>query len=180
MHRLLSLFAFFALLFFSLTGFFMNHGGWFELDETVEEEAIGQVSEEMLAGPDRLAIVERLRSEFGALGPLDECIVDEYEMVVMFKRPGRVTDAVINRETGEMRVYTETSNLFVLLGDIHRGENTGGTGGLLVDVSAGLLFLTALTGLALGLILPQSRRSVGCSTVLGGLGFAAWVALLFV
>lgn len=174
-HSYLSLLGLLGLLFFGATGFFLNHPELFGLDRVVTREDEGALPAELCAAPDKLAIVELLRKDFGALGPLHDFQVDDLELVVMFRRPGHRSDAVIDRETGELRVEVQESGLLSALSQIHKGEDSGSAGGLFIDAVAIILILVALTGFALWWTIPNQRR-LGLAIVT--LGFLSVLGLI--
>lgn len=178
-HSYLSLTGLILFLFFGCTGFMLNHEAWFGLDQLNKVEDEGEIPPDLCQGPDKLAIVEILRKDFGAQGPLHEFQVDDLELVVMFRRPGRTTDVVINREDGRLRVETQSSGAMALLTEIHMGKNVGGAGRLFIDAAAILLILAAMTGLILWMTIPNQRKlglvfiAIGLVSVLGFVGWSA-------
>jgi len=176
-HSYLSLFSLLVFLFFGATGFALNHEEWFGLDQAKEWEEEGELPLKLCKGPDKLAIVELLRRDYEAKGPLHEFQVEDIELVVMFKRPGRSTDVTINREDGSLRVQYSTTGLLAMLTEFHTGEHSLGAGRLLIDAVSLLLLLASLSGFILWLTVPAQRKGGLITLLLGALGFGALIAL---
>ena len=182
LHIYLSLFSLAIVLFFSLTGITLNHPDWFFNGVERSVEKAGKMNGNWLhAEPsrdvDKLAVVEHLRREPGARGAVAEFRTDETECTVSFKGPGYSADAFIERESGAYKI-TETSHGFIaVINDLHKGRDTGKAWSLLIDVSAVLLTVLSLTGLAL-LFYLKLRRKPGLAVVLIGAVVAAAVYYL--
>jgi len=174
LHAWLTLFAFFALLFFGLTGFMLNHSGWFSLSDRDKDEASTQVPAELCAGGDD-AIVAALRDELDITAPVESLERSEVEVLVLFRQPGREDDVTVDCETGDVIAATERKNGWGVLADIHRGESAGLVAGRIVDAASILLVLAALSGLLLGLTMPGRRRTGTAAAIGGGLLLAGAV-----
>jgi hypothetical protein len=149
-HVYLTLLALALLLFFGLTGFMLNHDDWFGFDEANSQESKGTVPTALLKGPDKLAIVELLRAEYGATGLVDSFDdKDEDAIRVAFKRPGRKFEAVIQRADGHTTITRESRGLTGVLADLHRGKSTGVAWALVIDTVCVVLVIIATTGLIL-------------------------------
>src|SRR5690349_16255027 len=104
-HLYVTLFALALILFFSVTGFLLNHEDWVGTDNPHTRTETGTVPVALLAEPmDRLAVVELLRKDYGAVGEVDSFEQEEDRARVVFKRPGTRIDATIQRESGEAEV----------------------------------------------------------------------------
>lgn len=166
-HIYLTMMALLLFLFFGATGFMLNHGEWFGLEEVQTKEAKGTLPAAILQPLDKLAVVEKLRAEFGAAGGLDAFEEEADRYRVVFLRPGGRTEAVIERAGGGVVAATETRGAATVLTDLHRGAGTGGAWRLLIDGASLLLIAAALTGLTLWISLPRRRR-VGLATLGAG------------
>ncbi len=178
LHIYVSLAAFVALLFFAVTGFLMNHGDWFGVGEKTEVELTGTVPSAMLATEDHLPLVEHLRAEHGATGPVVELDAGETEIRVLFQKPGSTTDVFIDPGTGELSGYRETSGTVAILAAIHKGDDTGNLGALLIDLTAGLLLFVSISGIVLWTTLPKRRRAGLIVVGVGLVVFGVVTALL--
>lgn len=160
------------ILFFALTGFMLNHDTWFSLNEPVVRAASASVPAGLLGGPDKLAIVEHLRGHCGAGGLMNAFDVEEGFLKVVFKSPGRHTEATINRHTGVTELVYESRGLLGRLTDLHRGKESGPAWSLVIDCTCVLLFLVATTGLILWYSL-RTRFHRGLAALTLGLVFFA-------
>ena len=70
-HLYLTLFTLGLILLFAVTGFMLNHEDWFVSGEPHTRTVEGKLPADVLSGPDKLAVVEALRRDFGAVGPMD-------------------------------------------------------------------------------------------------------------
>src|ERR1700676_703403 len=98
-HLYTTLFALALVLFFSITGFMLNHEDWFGTSDPHTHTDTGSIPTALLQGPDKLAVVELLRKEFGATGAVDSFEEEEggESFRVVFKSPGRRVEAIIKR-----------------------------------------------------------------------------------
>ena len=101
-HIYLTLFALMLFIFFSATGFMLNHSDWFGIDDIRTESVEGDFSSDVMVPLDRLAIVESLRTTYGASGAVEAFEIEDEEVRVIFKRPARRTEAVITRPSGHV------------------------------------------------------------------------------
>ncbi len=125
------------------------------------------------AGPklDPVAIVARLRADFAIRGSMTSFEPDEQEIRVVFKRPGRRTDVLIDRADGRVELTGEDRGALGWLTDLHKGADAGRWRWLL-DGVAGLLLFAAVSGFVLWIRLPK-RRLIGSLALVAGL--ATWV-----
>ncbi len=177
LHVYTSTFALLSTLFFGTTGFMLNHSEWFGIDDTVTQTRQGHMAKELVAGRlDRLAIVERLRRTEGVTGLLTDFETEKNELHIKFARPGRLTDATIDRKNGALELHIESGGLARLLTEFHKGDGTGSWGGRLIDLSSIALIVISITGLLLWLTLRR-RRKLGLATLVLGGGVFVCVSL---
>jgi hypothetical protein len=179
LHIYLTMFAFLMMLFFSVTGLVLNHEDWFPEWGASRTQVHGVIARSALGGPDRLAVVEALRSRFGAVGAVSTFDVDQQALHVELKGPGRQTDAEIDRRTGETTVSVERKGALVRLDDLHRGKDAGRAWSLIIDVSAVLLLLGSLTGILMWYALPR-RRKLGVMSLAAGVVVCVAIYLVWV
>ncbi|WP_263409859.1 PepSY-associated TM helix domain-containing protein [Terriglobus tenax] len=173
LHIYLSMVSFAIVLFFSITGFTLNHaealGG--KEKTTVTK---GELPHEWLrpadgAEPDKLKIAEELRSRHKLHGAVSDFRVDDTQLEVSFKGPGYAADIFIDRDTNKYDL-TETRNGFVaVVNDLHKGRDSGAVWAAMIDISAVLLTLVSLTGLVLLFFVYKRRVSGLIVAVAGGL-----------
>jgi len=179
LHIFLTLLGLLLLLFFAVTGFLLNHEEWFGVYEPQTRTMQGSLPTGLLSEPDKLMVVEKLRSDFGATGALDSFEVEEDTLRVVFKSPGRQTEASIRRAGGELEVTHQASGLLGRLADLHRGKGSGAVWSLVIDSACILLMVISLTGVILWLSL-QTRRWLGLVAVTIGLTVCLAVYFVFV
>ena len=168
LHTYLSLVSLLMVLFFSITGLTLNHAEWI-VGGLRQTEKTGQLPVEWLSGaePQKLEIVEKLRSTFGVRGAVEEFRVDERECTVAFKGPGYAADAFVTRATGALKLTVAEEGSLAALNDLHKGRHTSKTWAWVIDISAILLTLISLTGLGL-LFYLKRIRTIGLIVVAGG------------
>ena len=163
LHIYLSMVSFAIILFFAVTGLTLNHVDSLPTHDHVIH-AIGEMPHQWLqpatGDPDKTAIVDHLRQAHHLHGTLTDFRVEDQQIQVSFKGPGYAADAFIDRATNHYDV-TETSNgALAVMNDLHRGASTGPVWSMVIDASAILLTLVALTGLLL-IFFVYKKRTAG-------------------
>lgn len=171
-HIYCSLLIFVAMLFFALTGLFLNHESWFGLDGVRRSTEMGEFSADLVKSgePDKLAIVERLRAQFNVTGALEAIELDDESIKITFKGPARHIEVTITRASGKTEIVREYQGMVALLNDLHKGRSTGSGWSIVIDVSALLMIVSAVTGLILWFTLPRRRISGIIALALGLVG----------
>ena len=178
-HIYLSMLGLLSVVFFSITGIMLNHEEWFGFAEPRIRKTEGTVPAALLTTPDKLGIVEKLRKDFGATGALDSFDVRDDELALVFKSPGRRTEATITRADGHAEVSIETHGFAGRFVELHRGTEAGPAWRLVIDATAILLLLSSFTGLVLWLLVPK-WRPLGIVALVVCAGVCAVVYLVFV
>ena len=178
-HIYLSMLGLLVILFFSITGIMLNHEEWFGFAEPRIRKTEGTLPAALLLAPDKLGIVEKLRKDFGATGALDSFEVRDDELALVFKSPGRRTEATITRADGHAEVSIETHGFAGRFVELHRGTEAGPAWRLVIDATAILLLLSSFTGLVLWLLVPK-WRPLGIVALVVCAGVCAVVYLVFV
>jgi hypothetical protein len=156
-HIYISMLGLLAVMFFSVTGFMLNHDEWFGLSNPRVTKKEGVLPAAMLKEPDKLAIVETLRKDFGATGALDSFDIQGDSLELVFKSPGRRTEAAIDRASGHADVSIETHGFNGRIAELHRGTDAGPVWRAIIDITAILLTITSLTGITLWFLVPKWR-----------------------
>ena len=178
LHIYLTMFAFLLMTFFAVTGLTLNHEDWIAGEPRTTRRAI-QLPAALLREPDKLGIVEFLRTNGGALGAVSTFDADSASIHVELKGPGRQTDAEIDRKTGQATVVVEGKGLVIRLDDLHRGKDAGGSWSILIDATAVLLLIGSITGILMWFALPRRRR-LGLAALAVGTIVVAVVVILTV
>lgn len=169
-----------AVLFFSITGLTLNHPDWMFGSVRDERELTGQIPSKAWLGTgaeedvSRLEIAEHLRRQHGLRGFVDEFLVEPTDVTVVFKGPGLSADAVINRATGSYTLTLLTEGWVAVINDLHKGRHTGPVWSWILDLSAIMLIVISLTGLAL-LFYIKRRRLKGLLLSVGSGLFLFWL-----
>ncbi len=157
LHIYISMLGLILVTFFAATGFMLNHEEWFGYAEPQTVTHNGTIPPALLEGPDKLAIVELLRKDLGATGAMDSFEVNDDELSVIFKSPGRRSQATITRPSGKTEVAIDTHGVIGRLVELHRGVEAGPAWRLVIDATAILLLIIGLTGFILWLSVPKWR-----------------------
>ena len=115
-HIYLTMFAFLLMLFFSLTGAVLNHEDWIA-GQTTTRDTTGVQRLELMKSPDKLMIVEHLRSDYGAIDAVSTFDDDPTSFHIELKGPGRHTEADIERATGKLKLSVEHRGMLMRLDD---------------------------------------------------------------
>ena len=107
-HIYLTMSAFLLMMFFAVTGVVLNHEDWIA-GQTVTRDTTATVPAALLAGPDKLMVVETLRNDFGAIGAVSTFDVDESSLHIELKGPGRHTEADVDRKSGKLTLKDRKS-----------------------------------------------------------------------
>ncbi len=175
-HIYLTMFAFLLMMFFAITGVVLNHEDWIA-GRTTTRDTAGVIPVAIAQAPDKLMVVEHLRSDFGAIGAVSSFDVDPSTLHVELKGPGRHTEADVERATGKVKVTVERHGMLMRLDDLHRGKDSGHAWRWVIDLSAALLFLGSLTGILMWIALPR-RRKWGVAALIGGIVVAGVVYMI--
>ena len=179
LHIYLSMLGLLTLIFFSLTGIMLNHEEWFGFAEPRVRKTEGVIPAALLAEPDKLGIVEKLRRDFGATGALESFDVQGDRLEIIFKSPGRRTQVAIERPGGQTEATIETHGFAGRFAELHRGTDAGPGWRLVIDASAVLLLISGLTGLTLWLLVPKWRPlGLVAVAVSGGICLLIYFALV--
>jgi uncharacterized protein len=183
LHTQVSAVSFVAVLFFALTGLTLNHPAWFASAQrtTVYRSALDPEWTNPAEPSDiaKLDIVEELRSAHRVRGEVEDFRVDQAQCRVSFVAPGYSAVAVIDRQTGAYELTVVRKGLAALVNDLHSGRGGGPAWSLAIDVTALLLAIGSVTGLALIFVLGQHRLATLLSLTAGGailcVLYAVWV-----
>lgn len=187
LHLYLSMFAFGTMLLFSVTGLSLNHPEWFGAGRSTTVDVAGELDPALLgdvaADPrgdavDRLAVAETLRARHRLRGVVTDFRADDLEVTVGWKGPAWAADAVIDRDTGRYTLAVTSHGFVDRINDLHKGRDTGAIWSMVIDVSAVLLVIAAVTGFLL-VFWMRRKRLAGVLVALAGtlllLAAAVWL-----
>jgi len=157
LHIYISMLGLVLIVFFAATGFMLNHEEWFGYAEPHVTTIELDVPADLMTGPDKLAIVELLRKNGAATGAMDSFEVEDDQLRVVFKSPGRRTEATITRPDGHASVALESHGFAGRMVELHRGVEAGKAWRLVIDACAILLLIIGGTGLLLWIFVPKWR-----------------------
>lgn len=178
LHSWLSMATMLVVLFFALTGLLLHHQEWtFQISPSTT-----QVSGELPSGSiangtaNFLDISEFLRANQGASGQVSDYGTTGDVGRIAYAGPGYAANVTFDLNTGSFTMTTTRYGLVSYFYDLHRGTNTSGVWGWVIDVAAVGLALVAMTGVVLQLLIRKKRTT---ALVLLGVGAAVGVGLMF-
>ena len=193
-HIYVSMCGFLAMLFFSFTGITLNHPTWFGGESFKTTSVRGKIPVEWVradfeargsetdpASPTgQLRISEQLRENHRLRGKVTEFRVDEEECLVAYKGPGYSADVFLDRRTGGYDITIVEHGIIAKWNDLHKGRDSGIPWSVLIDVSAIVMIVSALTGVGMLFFLKRKRKSgfitAGVGAILFIIGAATAVA----
>lgn len=183
LHTYLSMASFSILFFFAATGITLNHQDKLNGEPKVTRFT-GTVDAAFVAPAagntiDQAQIVAILRRAHGIKANVSDFRVDDDVVAVTFKGPGYAADAFIDRKTAAYDVTESRMGWVAIVNDLHKGRDTGAVWAQVIDVSAVLMMLVSITGLALIFFLYK-RLALGMWMLGGGTAVSIAVYLWFV
>ncbi len=161
------------LCFFASSGILLNHPEWVGKNAEITKTYQGSLPKtwQNSGKPDWLVCVEHLRFHHPMIkGRAEAFQYDPEESSVSFKAPGYSADVVIETQTGNYVLETHVQGLLNIIGDLHRGKNTGTSWSWLIDFTGWFLLVVSLTGLGMMCYLKKMRKAffmtVGATSIL--------------
>jgi len=176
LHIYISMAGFTLVLLFALTGLTLNHED-FGLSQPKITKSLIVLTADVLEHPDRSALGQRLRAMLGIRSPVTDYREDPDQIQVTFAAPGHRTVVTVNRAQRTGEVETETRGLLGKLDDLHKGFDSGPAWSWMIDLTAVLLTLSAVTGMVT-LVSLRARRRGGFIVAL--LGMVSILALYLI
>lgn len=170
-HVYLSTATLLVILFFSVTGFLLNHPDWSSAKEPVTQDLSGTLPDGWFKNGqiDWLRVAEYMRHEHNVHGQVGDYWSDETTGQLNFTGPGYTADVFIDLPTGDYSLYTESQGLLAFINDLHKGHGTGQGWNWTIDATAIFLILISLSGLVLTLLLKKLRNKGLVTMIIGGL-----------
>jgi hypothetical protein len=171
------MFSLLAVSLFAVTGVMLNHPGWFGLQDPHVTTVQGTIDAAAAKSGEKDAVVQALRSRLGLSGAVESYDPEEKEILVVCGQPGQECRATVSREDGATEVVITSRGLAGLLCDLHKGDSSGVGWKIFIDLTAGMLVLSALTGIVVWLATPRRRMWGGVALLVGA---GLWTAAYFV
>ena len=164
LHIYISSALFSLLLFFCISGVLLNHLSWINgakqdgsLHARLPDKLITQLPhfrDEPLQFAQQLIPILKTRYNLQRSRSI-EWDADFAELLLDYPLPAGYALVTVSFNTGSYRIDYQTSGVLQILNDLHKGRNTGTVWSLVIDASAILMLIFALTGI---IILVQNRK----------------------
>ncbi|GGZ96887.1 peptidase [Arenicella chitinivorans] len=185
LHIYLSTTALAIVLFFSVTGFTLNHANWFSgaaktgIDTYTLPDEISSALSDPAVFPTAL-VTEYLRREHGLSHPRSiDHDLELGEVSLDFPLPAGYAFVSILVPDQIIEIEHQSGNLWVLMNDLHKGRHTGAAWSTFIDFSAVIMTLLAVAGILILFQLKKYRNWGLALTIIGVLTPLIWY-LLFV
>jgi len=164
LHIYVSMFSFFLVLFFAVTGITLNHPDAFAFQQKQFSRKgslnVNWVSDKLDTGKiNRLAILDYLRNHEKITASMSEWVVSQEQCLVSYKGPGYAADAFINRNDGSYELSIIEAGWVGIMNDLHKGRDTGKKWAWVIDVAAVFMTIVSLTGILLMVWMKKKRVS---------------------
>lgn len=180
LHIYLSTTALAIVLFFSVTGFTLNHASWFSdgaengIDEYMLPTDIGEALSDPSAFPTAL-ITEFLQQEYGLRHPRSiDHDLELGEVSLDYPLPAGYAFVSIIVPESRIEIEYQSGNLWVLMNDLHKGRHTGAAWSAFIDFSALIMTLLAVAGILILFQLKKYRNWGLALTIIGILTPLIW------
>jgi hypothetical protein len=177
-HIYVSMAGFTLALLFGATGLTLNHQD-FGLSEPQIKRSDLTLDKALVTYPDQAEIERYLRKELAIRSPATDYREDPGQIEITFAVPGARTVVTVDRANASAEVEQETRGLLGKLDDLHKGFDAGPAWFWTIDVAAGALVISSMTGMVT-LVALRARRRSGFGLCLAGiltvvLVYAIWV-----
>lgn len=175
LHIYLSMVGFVLTLLFAVTGLTLNHQDFGFGEPVLDTRHIDVPAELAAKGGDAL-VAPWLKGNLSIGTPMSDYREDDQQIQVTFAAPGHRTVVTIERAAHTAVVEREVRGWLGKLDDLHKGFDSGPVWFWIIDLSAILLTISALTGLVT-LAGLRNRRTSGF--LFGGLGLLTLAVIYF-
>lgn len=183
LHVYTSMISLLVVLFFGITGLTLNHPSWTFGDRVDRSTHTGTLPSGDVASdgtPDFLAISEFARNEYSVGGEVADYGVAGGEGTISYKGPGYAADLFFQVDSGEFELVIEQQGFVGVMNDLHKGRDTSSTWKWVIDISAVVLVVVAVTGLGIQLFQRKRRTRALVFAGLGGLVTLVLIAVTMV
>ena len=160
LHVYTSMISLLVVLFFGITGLTLNHPTWTFGDDPVHSTYEGTLPAEAITDGDVdfLAITEYIRNTHDVSAPVGDYSATDTTGTIGFKGPGYASDLLFDVTTGRYTLTVDELGFVAVMNDLHKGRDTSSAWGWVIDISAIVLVVVAITGLAIQLLTRKRRR----------------------
>ncbi len=173
LHVYLSTALFTLLLFFSVTGITLNHPQW-AADTSAPEELStdipGSIRNQLLSqsGAALDGLTDHIALTTGLSDPRSIDVDWELgEIEFDYPLPAGYAFVIAELDSGTLLIEHKQGSLLALLNDLHKGRHTGPAWSWLIDISAAVISIFAITGMII-LLQHKRYRRAGLSAALAG------------
>ncbi|PIE01501.1 MAG: hypothetical protein CSA81_11260 [Acidobacteria bacterium] len=184
-HVYLSIFFLTLLIFFCVTGIFLNHPDWFH-DKDRYDQVQHKLPETFALNltanrnPSIPKLEEYIFSISGYRHPRNVDIdYEQGEIILDYPLPNGFATAVVLVDTGSVIIEKQTGSMINLMNNLHKGRHSGRVWSMLIDLSGLFISFMSLAGLVI-LLQKKSWRLPGLllitlGTLIPWLVYAFWV-----
>ncbi|WMS90778.1 PepSY-associated TM helix domain-containing protein [Pseudoalteromonas sp. HL-AS1] len=164
LHIYISTALFFLLILFCVSGIVLNHVDWLKNDKnngqvtaTIPAELVTKANAQLNTLPTLYPEIEAYLAKQYSLTKVKSIEWEKEDALVMldYPLPAGFAYAELDFTTGELKLDYQTGGFLSLIGDLHKGRYTGKVWSWVIDISAVLMILFAITGM---IILFQNRK----------------------
>ncbi len=176
LHIYLSTALLFLLILFCISGIVLNHVEWLKGDKNdgqhtiaLPETLVTKANENLNTLPTLYPEIEAYLATEHGLTKVKSIDWEKEDALVMldYPLPAGFAFAEFDFISGELNLEYQTGGILSLIGDLHKGRHTGEAWSWVIDISAVLMILFAITGMII-LFQNRKKRLVGIwLTVLG-------------
>ena len=164
LHIYISTALFFLLILFCVSGIVLNHVDWLKNDKsnghvtaTIPAELVTKANAQLNTLPSLYPEIEAYLATQYSLTKVKSIEWEKEDALVMldYPLPAGFAYAELDFATGELNLDYQTGGFLSLIGDLHKGRYTGEVWSWVIDISAVLMIIFAITGM---IILFQNRK----------------------
>ena len=164
LHIYISTALFFLLILFCVSGIVLNHVDWLKNDKsnghvtaTIPAELVTKANAQLNTLPSLYPEIEAYLATQYSLTKVKSIEWEKEDALVMldYPLPAGFAYAELDFTTGELNLDYQTGGFLSLIGDLHKGRYTGDVWSWVIDISAVLMIIFAITGM---IILFQNRK----------------------
>ena len=164
LHIYISTALFFLLILFCVSGIVLNHVDWLKNDKsnghvtaTIPAELVTKANAQLNTLPSLYPEIEAYLATQYSLTKVKSIEWEKEDALVMldYPLPAGFAYAELDFATGELNLDYQTGGFLSLIGDLHKGRYTGEVWSWVIDTSAELMIIFAITGM---IILFQNRK----------------------